>query len=296
LSDELNAFASEFEADLAYYSENRAQIEADKVYCTELAIDYLQKYYDELYSPTETDGIFEHKLEIETGELASYLQKIAYYDNSPKRYGEDVFKATYEFELFEIQFWKGKIYLEIMSDVTTYNKIYEKMPLRNYRSWEFFTFVKNEDGEYVLRDLYRDSNSGRTFDVQNRELPYFDIVLEDYIVVEPVVDYELIKLLDEEQFAYDAELREAFENKEEREAKEAEEKAAELDERLTELSQKDWVHEDRFPANYEPQNPELLEEENESLSNKVFIVLIVGSFAFSAVAAALSFILVLKKK
>ncbi|MBQ2916153.1 MAG: hypothetical protein IJE51_05115 [Clostridia bacterium] len=296
LSDELNAFASEFEADLAYYSENRAQIEADKVYCTELAIDYLQNYYDELYSPTETDGIFEHKLEIETGELASYLQKIAYYDNSPKRYGEDVFKATYEFELFEIQFWKGKIYLEIMSDVTTYNKIYEKMPLRNYRFWEFFTFVKNEDGEYVLRDLYRDSNSGRTFDVQNRELPYFDIVFEDYMMVEPVVDYELIKLLDEEQFAYDAELREAFENKEEREAKEAAEKEAELDERLTELSQKDWVHEDRFPANYETQNPELLEEENEILSNKVFIVLIVGSFAFSAVAAALSFILVLKKK
>ncbi len=296
LSDKLNAFVSDFEPKLAYYSENREQISADEVYCSELAIDYLTNYYEELYTQEETDGIFEHKLEIESGALESYLQKIAYYENSPKRYGEEVALAKYEFELYEIQFWNGKLFLEINSKVSHYNKLYPKMRISENSSHDYFTFVKNDEGEYVLRDLYRDSNSGRTFDVQNRELPYFDIVFEDYMMVEPVVDYELIKLLDEEQFAYDAELREAFENKEEREAKEAEEKAAELDKTLTELSQKDWVHEDRFPANYETQNPELLEEENEILSNKVFIVLIVGSFAFSAVAAALSFILVLKKK
>ncbi len=296
MSEELGSFVADFEPKLAYYSENREQISADEVYCADLAIDYLTNYYDELYTQEETDGIFEHKLEIESGALESYLQKIAYYENSPKRYGEEVALAKYEFELYEIQFWNGKLFLEIHSKVSHYNKLYPKMRIFENISHDYFTFVKNDEGEYVLRDLYRDSNSGRTFDVQNRELPYFDIVFEDYIMVEPVVDYELIKLLDEEQFAYDAELREAFENKEEREAKEAAEKESELDKTLTELFQKDWVHEDRFPANYEPQNPELLEKENEILSNKVFIVLIVGSFAFSAVAAALSFILVLKKK
>ena len=301
LSDKLNAFVSDFEPKLAYYSENREQISADEVYCTELAIDYLTNYYDELYTQEETDGIFEHKLEIESGALESYLQKIAYYENSPKRYGEEVSVATYDFELVRSQFWDQKMYLEVISRVTIWNKMYPKMPLDKYSSQDYFIFVKNDAGEYVLRDLYRTPNTGESsnipyFDLEYREIasPYF--MFTDYIYAEPTVDYELLNILDEEQFAYDAELREAFENKEEREAKEAAEKEAELDKTLTELSQKDWVHEDRFPANYEPQNPELLEEENEILSNKVFIVLIVGSFAFSAVAAALSFILVLKKK
>lgn len=301
MSEKLNAFVNDFEPKLAYYSENKEHLAADEVYCTELAIDYLTNYYDELYTQEETDGIFEHKVKIESGALESYLQKIAYYENSPKRYGEEVASAKYEFELYEIQFWDGKMYLEVLSDIAHYNPMCPNMLLSENRTRNFFTFVKNDEGEYVLRDLYRDSNSGRTFDVQNRELPYFDIVFEDYMMVEPVVDFDLIKLLDESQLVRDDSLRKSFENKEEREAKEAAEKAAELDKTLTELSQKDWVHEDRFPANYEPKDPALLENlsdtnSDNTLSNNLFLVMIIGSFAFSAVAAVLSLVLVLKKK
>ncbi len=275
MSDELNTFAVDFEEKLAYYSENKEQIKADEVYCTELAIDYLTNYYDELYTQDETDGIFEHKLKIGSGTLESYLQKIAYYENSPKRYGEEVALAKYEFELYEIQFWDGKLFLEILSKVSHYNKLYPNMRISENLSHDYFTFVKNEVGEYVLIDLYRDGNSVRTFDVQNRELPYFDIVLDDYMMVEPVVDYELIKLLDEAQVERDDYLRKELEDKENRDAEKAE---------------------GGFSADHECQDREFFEEKDEILSNKVFVVLIIGSFAFSAVAAALSLILVLKKK
>ncbi len=215
LSKELQEFAVDFEKKLSYMSENKEQIEADKNYCTDLAVNYLSKYYEECYNNDETDGIFEHDLEIESGALASYLQKIAYYENSPKRYGNEMPPYEISFKVYDPIYWDGKIYCEVVYKIETFNRIHPLMRLSEEQGLCYFTFTKNSSDKYILSNYYKDAGVDRILRIH---YPFMN--LSDYIIEEDHfdIDTELLSLLDAKQFAQDDSLRLEMEKKQNSEA------------------------------------------------------------------------------
>ena len=282
LTDEVKAYAVEFEENLRYLVENPESIETDKSACAELALKYISDFYTELYDSEDSNGLFESDIKYENDLVKEYLEKRSYYYNTPKRYGVGKTMKDREYKVVETQYWDGVIYCEIQC-------------LHHYvknggggSHTEILAFVKNADGEYLLRDVC----DSTVVDESYRGFKQIYIEMFAYIGLDSYANEELIEAIDNAQIEWNEYLAGV--------KAEAEEQARQKEEYWKELGKKEWANEGVFPDVIEDDPDTSLNESPEvpedSIDNAVLLVFVIGTFALSAVAAALSFILVLKKK
>ena len=177
----------------------------DELTCVNYALDYAEAYYNEIYGTSDTDGIFEFDVSTENEQVNSYLQQKNYYMNSSKRYGEVYTKYSGEFSLKDVKTIDGKIYCFI-SCVKNYTY---KGRSKSSGSGNpmFFTFVKNELNEWVLRDVYERVS----LDISLRGMMKF----EQYIEEDFVANDEVLSLISERQSAYNDYANEVYGPKDE---------------------------------------------------------------------------------
>ncbi len=281
LTDEVKAYAVEFEENLRYLVENPESVEADEAACAELALKYISDFYTERYDSEDCDGLFESDIKYENDLVKEYLEKRSYYYNTPKRYGVGGTMKDREYKVVETQYWDNVIYCEIQC-------------LHHYvknggggSHTELLSFVKNDDGEYLLRDVCDSSLSNESY----RRLRQAYIELGTYIGLNSYASEELVESIDEAQLEWNDYMA--------GERAKAEEQAKKEQEYWEELGKREWANEGVFPDVIEEEDltdVESPEINDDSIDNYLLLVFIIGSFAFSAVAAVLSFVLVLKKK
>lgn len=161
-----------------------AENETPEDLCSSLAINYLKAYYAERYS-SDTDGVFDYELKTENEYLKSYLEQRSYADNTPKRFGRKYTDYKSEFSVVNVVRDGTFIYCSVASkisyyDIDYYNVVSERPS--GCGTETLFTFIEDENGEWLLYDLYEFDKS---FDISIRGIIYnFD----EYMKKKPHID------------------------------------------------------------------------------------------------------------
>jgi len=191
LTDEVKAYAVDFEENLKYLVENPQIVEADEAACAELSLKYISDFYTELYDTADSDGIFESGIKYENDTVKEYFEKRSYYYNSPKRYDVETSMQSREYKVLETQYWGGVVYCEIQC-------IHSKNGGRSSHT-EFLAFVKNADGEYLLRDVLDSTVVNEIY----RGLGVIYLYFYDYIGLNSYADDTLISAIETAQLDKD---------------------------------------------------------------------------------------------